>query len=543
VEFRDVTARRRAECVQEAVYRISHTAQHGGQPAGAAGAIHEIVGELMPAKNFYVSLYDAEHEQPWSSPTSSTEYDTARDVPRASCARDSPKYVLRTGKPLLRPPDVYENLSPAGEAELIGAPSIDWLGVPLKVKDSHHRRRRDAMTYSQGVRYGESERDILSRLLADGDGDRAANGWKTRAREQSELLQRIVDTIVESSWVFSWDEQWAHSVGQSGVDAHAGLRHRQKARARHPRRLYPDPRQQRRLRDSIGAPVGQWTYFRARDRARAPCSTRSGQTLATGGGWLRDRDGRVGAAAGEERYRSSSRQSSEGVSRLEIGPAGAGAAAEEDQVDRSVRGARIGSATTRWRACTASRKPGELVGHARRAAHVNDPTNREQIRSFIRAGYRVFRLRDSRARPRGPLPRLLYNVVGFVEDGPQPRAGVGHAARTSPTSAPRKSQFRQSQKMEAVGLAGGIAHDFNNLLTAILGNTQLLLRELPPGDSKRGDVEENPEGVGRAACSLASCWPTVAGKCSSRGAGPQRRRSPRVEQAAAPADRRAPSRW
>src|SRR5439155_14700733 len=58
--FRDVTARRRAECVQEAVYRISHTAHMVDNLQELLGAIHEIVGELMPAKNFYVSLYDAE---------------------------------------------------------------------------------------------------------------------------------------------------------------------------------------------------------------------------------------------------------------------------------------------------------------------------------------------------------------------------------------------------------------------------------------------------------------------------------------------------
>jgi two-component system cell cycle sensor histidine kinase/response regulator CckA len=64
-----------------------------------------------------------------------------------------------------------------------------------------------------------------------------------------------------------------------------------------------------------------------------------------------------------------------------------------------------------------------------------------------------------------------------------------------------ENQYRQAQKMEAVGrLAGGVAHDFNNLLTVILSYADMLLEGVSLKDPRAADLGE----IRKAAVTAAS---------------------------------------
>lgn len=63
-----------------------------------------------------------------------------------------------------------------------------------------------------------------------------------------------------------------------------------------------------------------------------------------------------------------------------------------------------------------------------------------------------------------------------------------------------EEQFRQAQKMEAIGrLAGGVAHDFNNLLTVMKGYSDLVLKKLGASNDVRSEMAEIRKAIDKAA--------------------------------------------
>ena len=127
--------------------------------------IHEIVGELMYADNFYIALYD-EDRQLINFPFYRDEVDP--DIPDPNAwdhfgvgeARGSTAYVLRHGKPKLLAAKDYKALAKKGELEIIGKLAVEWMGAPLKA-DGRTVGVIAVQTYREDRRYSREDLDLL----------------------------------------------------------------------------------------------------------------------------------------------------------------------------------------------------------------------------------------------------------------------------------------------------------------------------------------------------------------------------------------------
>src|SRR5580700_10140037 len=158
VLYRDISEQKRAEALHSALYRITQKTSAAEDLQQFYAAVHSIVGELMYARNFYIAVYDP-LTQVLSFPYFEDEADS-RPTPK-KLGKGLTEYVLRTVEPLLCTPEVFDSLARQGEVESIGAASLDWLGVPLKVGNNSFGVLA-VQSYSGNVRFGDKEKRFCS---------------------------------------------------------------------------------------------------------------------------------------------------------------------------------------------------------------------------------------------------------------------------------------------------------------------------------------------------------------------------------------------
>jgi len=156
----DITERKTNELTQAAITQISDGALIASTIEDLIKTVHTAVGTLVPAKNFYIALYDTQADL-MTFPYYVDEHD--QPMPPQKLGRGLTSYVIRTGKSLRTTPEIYSELAESGEVIGGGTNSVDWLGVPLR-SEAAIRGVMAVQSYDTSVRITQQHQDILSIL-------------------------------------------------------------------------------------------------------------------------------------------------------------------------------------------------------------------------------------------------------------------------------------------------------------------------------------------------------------------------------------------
>ncbi len=154
---RDITEQKRLQAMQLSLHRISEAAHAADDLLDLYRLIHEIIGELLPARNFFVAIYDKDKDE-LSFPYFEDELDaapTSRPLDSGTLSGE----VIRSGQPLLFRSDAPIRL-PDTIGPLVGSNSLDWLGVPLR-SGKGVVGAIVVQSYSGGVRYSDDDQSLL----------------------------------------------------------------------------------------------------------------------------------------------------------------------------------------------------------------------------------------------------------------------------------------------------------------------------------------------------------------------------------------------
>lgn len=154
----EIVERQRAERLQRALFRIAELSITSETLERFYAQVHDVVGELLYARNFYIALLSDDSER-IEFPYSIDE----RDTNRASrqLGRGLTEYVIARGRALLADRASIDRLEQEGLARSRGALAHCWLGVPLFREDTVVGVIA-VQSYSPAVAFSARDQELLT---------------------------------------------------------------------------------------------------------------------------------------------------------------------------------------------------------------------------------------------------------------------------------------------------------------------------------------------------------------------------------------------
>ena len=183
--------------LQHALYEISDLAGSGLEMREMLAQIHQVVGGLMPAENFYIVQYDSSRDvmrylyfadsRDAFDPDPDIEYAVNHNMHSMTAA------LLRYGRPLIGSPRKILGSLNIQDHEYDGGPmSEDWLGVPL-LRDAYVCGAIVVQDYERVQRYGTEDRALLEyvaqHILTALDRKTARVELERRVKERTYALE------------------------------------------------------------------------------------------------------------------------------------------------------------------------------------------------------------------------------------------------------------------------------------------------------------------------------------------------------------------
>ncbi len=143
--------------IQQIVYQISEDINNCDDINEIYNNIHFQINRLIPANNFFIAFYSEEKDL-LEFVYFIDEYDTTPEP--INPGNTLTGLVIDTKKPLLCDPEEFNKLVAEGKVDSVGAPSIDWLGVPLLESDKVIGAIV-IQSYTEGIRYDSDDKELL----------------------------------------------------------------------------------------------------------------------------------------------------------------------------------------------------------------------------------------------------------------------------------------------------------------------------------------------------------------------------------------------